>query len=468
MRRFFFAAVIVLSSLALTQACQAGSVLDMESASFRADDSLGYVEVYTAIQRTGLTYSHSGDSLSADFQVILDILKANEVAMSDTFKARDVVDTAESHANVAGQYFTHAFRFVMLAGTYGLRASLFQGGAEVGDVVNTTLVVPRYTMDSLRVSDIELGSKLDFVKEKSPFVKNGVLLIPNPTGFFGTKLPLFYYYLEAYDLDFDSARVDSYVVYQRVLDAETSKMVRPESSRQHRAAGKTAVIADGFPVTTLRTGTYYIELEVKSLRSGRSTMTRKKFWTFRREDLAAGQAFKPQPEYKQRLSGVAPNFLDMVDPDSAVQWMKYVLTREESNQVKRLTSDGKREFLNNYWKERDLETPDAANQYFARIVEANRRYSFLKKAGWKTDRGRIFVLYGEPDRVVRGDVNASTYDNETWEYDKLKGGVTFVFADVKGYGDYDMVHSTMPGELYNPNWSQIGSTNPQSPNQPLR
>ncbi|HEY3294346.1 MAG TPA: GWxTD domain-containing protein [bacterium] len=455
MKRFTALLFAALLTLVAAHRCHAGSTLDMDAAAFRASDSLGYVEVYTSVQRAGLEYRRTGDSLIADFRVLLEILKDNEVSMTDTFVARDVVDTTEARKNISGQYFAHAFRFFMVPGIYGIRASLYQAAPDARDIIQDTLRVSALTIDSLRVSDIELGSKLEFVKENSPFVKNGVLLIPNPARFYGTKLPVFYYYLETYGLDFDSAAVDSYAVFQRVVDAESGKLVRPETSKMHRAAGHTGVIADGFPVTTLRTGIYYLDVEVKSLRSGRSAVARKKFWTYRKEDLAAGSTFKHQPSYDQRVASAAPNFLEVVDADSAIQWMKYVLSRDEARQAKRLTPDGKRAFLVKYWKEKELEKPDAANQYFARIVEANRRYTFLKKAGWKTDRGRIFVLYGEPDRVVRGDVNSSTYDNETWEYDKLRGGVIFVFADTRGYGDLDMVHSTMPGETYNPNWNTI-------------
>jgi GWxTD domain-containing protein len=469
MTRYVVFTLMLVAAVLLASAsrCRAGYLLDVDKATFRASDTLGYVEVYVAIQRSGLNYSQADTGLKADFLVVLDILKDNQVTLADSFLARDLIDSSEAKT-LMGQYFTHAFRFIMLPGNYGLKASLYQTGTDPRDVVNDTLVIPKYSLDSLNVSDIELGTKLDFVQERSPFVKNGVKLIPNPTGFFGTKLPMFYYYLEVYGLNYDSTRSDSFVVFQSVRDAESEKLVRPVSRKAHHIIGSTAVVADGFPVTTLRTGTYELDLEIKDQRSGHSVTTRKRFWTYRKEDLEAGRAFKAQPSYEERVSDVAPNFLDVVDVDSALGWMKYILTREESNQIKRLTADGKREFLNNYWKGREMEEPGATNKYFARVVEANRRYTFLKRPGWKTDRGRIFVLYGAPDRVVNGSVTSSTYDNEVWEYDKLKGGVIFVFADVRGYGDYDLVHSTMPGELYNPNWYLSATQGQQLPDQPLR
>jgi GWxTD domain-containing protein len=434
----------------------AGSALDIDHACFRGDDSLGYVEVFTAIQRSSLTYQAAADSQLAAFRVVLQVSRNQQIEMSDTFRAEDVMDTADGRA-APGQFFAHIFQLAMKPGTYGLRAILGQSDSITLATATDTVIVPVFSPDSLIVSDIELGSRMEFTSEPSPMSKNGVLIVPNPTRFFGTQLPLFNYYAEVYGLDFDSAAIDSYAVTRRVLDAESGIAARVENTKIRKAIGTTAVMADGFPVATLRTGTYLLELEVKSLRSGRSAISRKKFWTYRKEDYAGGRTVKTDPGYQARLQSGTTNIVEVVNPDSALQWMKYILTKNEQDRTSRLVPDGKRAFLREYWAAGWSPSwrtqPLLADDYFARVVEANQRYTFLKRPGWKTDRGRVFIMYGEPDRVDRNYGTASDSDNERWEYDKLEGGCYFIFADKRGYGDLDMVHSTKRGELYNPNWS---------------
>lgn len=432
---------------------RAGYLLDMDAAAFRADDSLCYVEIYMSIQRSSLHYQSNDSGMTAEFFVQLAVLQDTQVVLADTFYALDELDSAQA-SGTAGQFFTHIFRFFIQPGGYGLRASLYQYGIQRDDL-RETLKIPAYRLDSLQVSSIELGTHMEFTDEESRYVKNGVRMIPNPTRFFGIKLPLFYYYAEVYGLDFSEALPDSYLVVRRVLDAETGQSVRSDVHKLYPTRGSTAVIADGFPVSALRTGTYVLELSVSSLRSGRSTAARKKFWTYRREDFAAGRALQPRPSFDARLQGAGPDALQFVDADSVLMWMRYILSTDEARRVERLNAEGKRGFLSEFWIRHERETAETANQYLAKVVESNVRYSFLKRPGWKTDRGRIFILYGEPDRINNNYGGANLPDHEVWEYDRLEGGVVFVFFDRSGFGDLDLVHSTKRGEIYNPNWMTL-------------
>jgi len=75
--------------------------------------------------------------------------------------------------------------------------------------------------------------------------------------------------------------------------------------------------------------------------------------------------------------------------------------------------------------------------------------------GWKSDRGRVYIMYGAPDDIER-NVNAmDTYPYEIWRYNQYEGGVLFVFLDKNNSGMYQLVHSTKEGELSDPNWEDF-------------
>lgn len=459
------AGVIVTASVLLLFSAAplyADSMLDLDRACFRANDSLGYVEVYIAAQQSGLRYKEVGDSIHAEFRVALDVFRDDTVALADTFRALDVRHRDE-FAEASGDFYVHAFRFIMQPGEYSLRASLYHWETDPIAEATGSLRVPDWRGDGVEISDIELGTAMERRDDQSVFVKNGIRMIPNATGFYGARLPILYYYAEAYGLDFDSSSADSHIVIRRVLNAENQALVRPEHQTVRATTGTSVVVADGFPLATLRTGTYYLELTVRSLRSGRTATARKKFWTYRAEDFATGRTQHPQPEYEARLAEVDPNFLEVVEADSAEKWMRYILTRDEYRRLRRLNPEGKRRFLREYWQRRERDDPGAGNRYFARVVEANRRYSYLDRPGWKTDRGRIFVVYGESDRTHRNYAMPGTVDHEIWEYNQLEGGVLFVFADMQGFGDLDLVHSTKRGEIYNPDWDKQLRSGDQAP-----
>lgn len=78
------------------------------------------------------------------------------------------------------------------------------------------------------------------------------------------------------------------------------------------------------------------------------------------------------------------------------------------------------------------------NEFYKRVDVTNRNFSYTRKEGWKTDRGRVFIVFGPPDRVERGTPSRYTQgDYEVWYYDELRE--KFVFLDEYGFGDFRLV-----------------------------
>ena len=81
----------------------------------------------------------------------------------------------------------------------------------------------------------------------------------------------------------------------------------------------------------------------------------------------------------------------------------YIITDEERQAFKRLTTDEEREqFIEQFWLRRDP-TPDTAEnefkeEHYRRIAYANEHYA-SGIPGWKTDRGRIYITFGPPDEI---------------------------------------------------------------------
>jgi GWxTD domain-containing protein len=79
----------------------------------------------------------------------------------------------------------------------------------------------------------------------------------------------------------------------------------------------------------------------------------------------------------------------------------YIITDEERTAFKRLQTDEEREqFIEQFWLRRDP-TPDTVEnefkeEHYRRIAYANDHYA-SGIPGWKTDRGRIYIMYGPPD-----------------------------------------------------------------------
>src|SRR3989449_11283477 len=134
----------------------------------------------------------------------------------------------------------------------------------------------------------------------------------------------------------------------------------------------------------------------------------------------------------------------------------YIITDEEKKAFKKLQTDDERErFIEEFWRRRDPDPDTDENEfkeeYYERIAYANEHFA-SGIPGWKTDRGRIWIMYGKPDErethptggsydrpSYEGGGNTSTYPFETWFYRYLPGvgsGVEIEFVDPTGSGEY--------------------------------
>lgn len=118
--------------------------------------------------------------------------------------------------------------------------------------------------------------------------------------------------------------------------------------------------------------------------------------------------------------------------------VRYIATDDEKQSFSRLKTDDEREqFIEAFWKRRDAkpETPDNEfrREYYNRIAYANQNFAFGEIAGWRTDRGRIFILHGKPDDIQKNGTE------EVWTYISLSGrgeNVRFEFTTRANDGNF--------------------------------
>jgi GWxTD domain-containing protein len=122
----------------------------------------------------------------------------------------------------------------------------------------------------------------------------------------------------------------------------------------------------------------------------------------------------------------------------------YIITPEESAEFKRFSTDQQREnFIEQFWLRRDPTPGTIANEFkmehYRRIAYANERFA-SGIAGWKTDRGRIYIKFGPPDEIEShpSGVQTST-PYEVWRYRFIEGvgkNVEMRFEDEGRNGEY--------------------------------
>jgi GWxTD domain-containing protein len=146
------------------------------------------------------------------------------------------------------------------------------------------------------------------------------------------------------------------------------------------------------------------------------------------------------------------------------QWLNedvvYIISPEERQAFLQLDTNEEREqFIEQFWLRRssnpDLPDNDFKEEHYRRIAYANEHFA-SGIPGWKTDRGRMYIMWGPADEVdshptggtydrpmEEGGGSTTTYPWETWRYRYMEGigeNVIWEFVDPSGSGEY---HLTM-------------------------
>jgi len=123
--------------------------------------------------------------------------------------------------------------------------------------------------------------------------------------------------------------------------------------------------------------------------------------------------------------------------------VRYLITKKEKNIFIRTHSDERKQFIEEFWKQRDPDPTTAENEfraeYYRRIDFANHLFRG-GDSGWLSDRGRIYILLGEPERRDVFPSGYSFYDPpvEIWYY----GFFPIIFVDYQREGLYKLEPSS--------------------------
>lgn len=152
------------------------------------------------------------------------------------------------------------------------------------------------------------------------------------------------------------------------------------------------------------------------------------------------------------------------------KWLKqdvlYIISEEERESFKRMSTDDERyQFIEQFWLRRDPSPDTLSNEYreehYRRIAFSNERFA-SGKPGWQTDRGRMYIRFGPPDKIdshpaggfyqrgpEEGGGATLAFPYEVWRYRYLEGRalgeqILIEFIDPSFTGEYRM--SLRPSE----------------------
>ncbi|MCX6120374.1 MAG: GWxTD domain-containing protein [Ignavibacteriales bacterium] len=122
----------------------------------------------------------------------------------------------------------------------------------------------------------------------------------------------------------------------------------------------------------------------------------------------------------------------------AIDAVRHIATEEELDSMTAFSSSKSVKAFRAFWHKRNPDTTRAFNpamaEYYRRVDETIKRFSSTNEMdGYKTDRGRIYILFGSPS-ITNRLLKPNSAPTEIWTYEKLKR--RFTFTDQRKTGNY--------------------------------
>jgi GWxTD domain-containing protein len=449
LKTFLFIILILTPSLLFSQS---NFNIEYDHSSFCLDEKSGYIEIYYSIQPQRMQIAVSNNDTTVEGNLSINIFegKKRKPVVDRTWQFSRKISNRVGDEN--NNMLVGLFRFELPKGSYSCDIMGHDENDSLKQFIKTfDFDIKVLNDDRFTLSDLQLASSIVKSTEASdsPFYKNQYEVVPNPGLIFGSQLPVAYIYCELYGLNLDAESKMLQIDYS-LVDGNNQQLI-----------SKTKFVPSSIPSMV-----FVKPINVRNYPGGRHRMTLSVSDTIRN---IAEQVTKNFYIYNSHIVDssdvgmnaivVASEYFSMSEKEieDLFALSRYIASDVEVREWNRLTNyHDKQVFLYHFWRARDMTPENLINEfkeeYLGRAAIADERYYTLNKKGWATDRGRVYVLYGEPSDIERhpSDIEARPY--EIWHYDHIEGRVIFVFADLYGYSDLYLIHSTKQGELSDPNW----------------
>lgn len=412
----------------------------------------GYVELYLHVASPTVSFVSLADSsVQANIEVIILFQQNGEIIKYDKYKLNS------PWANRPLD-FIDMKRYALPEGKYDLVVAVSDlNRAENANEYKTSIEV-HFPKDQVVQSDLTLLASFERSEDaQNIFVKNGILMEPLPFNFYNRHASVLSFYNEIYHTD--QVLGDDFTVSYAIdlLENGITQTQAIRHTRQHPAA--VVPILAQMDISKLPSGNYQLKVEVrnrqKELLSSRIIFFQRSNPYLQTEEVLLSDVNIEQ-EFVQKLTpeqleyslrGLTPKL-----PPRDVELVNYLLKND--------SIAGQRLYLFSFWAKESPTNPEFAYSKYMEVVEAvDKLYNSGFRHGFESDRGFIYLKYGQPDDTEMRDQEPSSPPYEIWTYYEFpatrQNNVKFVFYNPSlTPGDFQLLHSTAIGELSNPQWQR--------------
>ncbi len=313
-----------------------------------------------------------------------------------------------------------------------------------------------FSGNQVGVSDIELVERMELSDEVNLFSKAGYQIIPFVSDYYRPNRNELLFYSEVYNSDKKFGADNQYLVVAQIANSG-GEVVGNYRKMLRKTTAPVTVVLSRFDISELYSGTYQLQIEVRDKEN--KLIKSNSFNFFRNNPPPYSDALNPDSLLEGEVL-----FTQMIpDREVLLEYIRSMWPRAEqlekniiNNQISSASTEDLQNFMYTFWYKRDAKAPQEAwDKYHDLVKTANELFSTQIRKGYETDRGRIFLQYGKPNKLIDIPSEPSAYPYQIWHYYHIDrySNIRFVFYSRElSSNDYTILHSDMRGEIYNRRW----------------
>jgi GWxTD domain-containing protein len=443
---FFSCLLIALNSLAVR--------VFIDHQSFYSPETGPYLEVVFSFEgRSMKSVKNSEGQYIAQSNCNVILSQGNKVIRFAKFTASSTPTLLPTAAD-----FMSLERFALADGTYQLEIEITDANdSSAAPLKHTETIEITHLSEGCFFSEIAFVSAFTSTIQENAFSKAGYDLIPYVSNYYPSSLNGLILYAELYNSRKLLGKKISFAYSICITDAlqnevaSTKRIIRAE-------AEEVLPLIQTIDISNLISGDYKVKLEMLD-REGKVVCTQ--FRDFSRNKILES-TYTP-PTSLDISNTFAARYTSSDSLYAHIQSCLPIAESVERNTIDNILSNvdlqTRQSFMYTFWYRRNSTNPEKAwNDYYQEVRAVQKEFGTKIKAGWQTDRGRVYLQYGKPStRIVRNN-DPDYWPFEIWHYYTTNTGLRdrrFLFYNTSLNYDMELLHSDIPNELRNYDWKNL-------------
>ncbi len=436
----------------------------LSTCNFNVPGKTPYVESYLSIVGNSIVYNRmENGKYQGIIEVTIIVKKDTQIISKKTYNllSPEVNDTSKALNNFIDQQ-----RMYLSNGSYKL--SLI-----IKDLNNTQK--PYNTDINLAVgfpvklpsfSDIELVENFTKSTKQNILTKNDYDVMPNISNFYPKSISNIKFYVELYNIN-DVISDEKFLLKYYIEKATSKNMTGNLSNFMKLKTEAINIVMAEIPIDSLPSGNYNLVVEARN-KSDELIVQKKVF--FQRSNIIIdhknGTEHIAMPLDTNYYNGVfiENTFVSRYNNKDTLAEMINCLFpisgqfEQEfmDNTIQKGSLNLMKQYFYDFWDKRNHDNPYLGwLKYRDEVLKVNLQFSNALHKGYDTDRGRVYLHYGEPNIISPVVNDDASLPYEIWHYYKLKdqSDRKFVFYEPnEGNREYILLHSNVKGEISNVRW----------------